>query len=52
MDNECNWMPDEDGVYHTECDEMFVFEVDGPKENSFRFCCFCGKNLVDCTPQE
>ena len=43
----CTWIPDGDGVYEAECGEGFVFECDGPKENHFKFCCFCGGVLIE-----
>lgn len=41
--NKCRWEADEDGVYHTDCGEDFVFIDSGPKENHIQFCCYCGK---------
>lgn len=43
----CAWMLDEDGDYGTECGDTFVFTVDGPKENNFKFCPFCGGALCE-----
>ena len=43
----CKWhkdgqhMPDHD-YWETSCDNMFQFKVDGPNENSFKFCPYCG----------
>ena len=42
----CAWQEDEDGVWETGCHEMFVFEADGPQENDFRFCPYCGGPLL------
>ena len=45
MTEHCTWVEDEDGVWHTECGDMFVI-IDGiPKENNMRYCCYCGKSL-------
>lgn len=44
----CTWTPDEDGIYWTSCDHGFVLGHDGPlAECAFRFCCYCGKPLVE-----
>ena len=43
--NTCTWKGDDDGVYSTGCDNAFQFEVDGPTENNFKFCPYCGKEL-------
>lgn len=43
----CTWTEDEDGNWETECGEMSVF-IDGcPADNKERFCCYCGKPLVE-----
>ena len=34
----CLWVPDEDGVWTSECNNKFFFETDGPHENGFKFC--------------
>lgn len=45
MAEQCTWKEDEDGVWYTECGEVFVV-IDGiPKENNMRYCCYCGKPL-------
>ena len=41
----CAWTPDDDGVYHTGCDNAFTFIDAGPKENQMEFCCYCGGTL-------
>ena len=41
----CEWIDDEDGIWQTECGNAFCFEVDGPDENKFSFCPYCGKPL-------
>ena len=43
--SKCRWKEDEDGVWETACNEMFVFEADGPKENGFLFCPYCSGDL-------
>lgn len=42
----CAWAVDEDGIWHTECGREFTFIDDGPRENRFSFCCYCGGELV------
>ncbi len=42
----CKWEVDEDGIWNTECENAFCFDVDGPKENRCKFCPFCGRPLV------
>ena len=41
----CLWVPDEDGVWTSECNNKFFFDTDGPHENGFKFCPYCGKPL-------
>jgi hypothetical protein len=46
---ECEWKCDPNPdceVWETTCGEAFQFETDGPTENKFRFCCYCGGVLV------
>jgi hypothetical protein len=46
-DATCEWKEDEDGNWHTSCDEMFTF-IDGkPRENYYKFCAHCGRHLVE-----
>jgi hypothetical protein len=51
MDNEkpiCFWKYDEHHeAWDTGCGEMFQFMVDGPKENSFDYCPYCGCELQE-----
>lgn len=42
---QCEWKEDEDGIWHTECDNSFHFTEGGPTENDFLFCPYCGKRL-------
>lgn len=40
----CAWSEDDDtGSWDTACGEKFQFTVDGPKENGFRHCPYCGR---------
>lgn len=41
----CHWNQDDDGNWHTDCDNMHIF-IDGtPAENKHRFCAYCGRRL-------
>jgi len=45
---QCSWVRDDsnDGdIWYTLCDRAFVFNADGPFENSFKFCPYCGREL-------
>lgn len=42
----CHWTLDDEDVYATECRHMFHI-IDGtPADNNFKFCSFCGGELV------
>ena len=43
----CTWTQNEDGVYETNCDNMFVFNDGTPSENGFAFCPYCGLELSE-----
>lgn len=47
---DCYWIedmePDGDIVWQTTCAHTFVFMADGPDENHFKFCPYCGGRLV------
>lgn len=45
---ECEWTDNEDGPWDTSCDNMFEFTTDGPKENGFVYCPYCGRILKVC----
>jgi len=44
----CKWTltDDDQNLWETECDGLFILESDSPKENKMEFCCYCGKKLV------
>ncbi len=43
---DCQWTPDEDGIFHTSCDHAFYFDGDGgPTEHKLKFCGYCGRSL-------
>ena len=50
MNEECAWH-EEDGCWATDCGEIFVINEGTPEENEMKFCCFCGKHIVQ-FPQE
>ena len=44
----CNWYEGDDGgPWATQCNELFNIENEGPEANGMKFCCFCGKKLVE-----
>lgn len=46
-DSTCAWSYDSDGFYKTQCDNAFVFIADRPKQNGFRFCPYCGREIKE-----
>ena len=46
-DNHCSWHVEEDGcdIWRTGCGNAFVFNCDGPVENGFDFCPYCGGEI-------
>lgn len=49
---ECAWKYDDDeyGTWSTSCGNLFSFTADGPEENDFKFCCYCGGKLAALPP--
>ncbi len=45
--HECEWCVDDDGVWYTGCGHAWQFEDGGPKENSAKFCQYCGGRLTE-----
>lgn len=48
MEKTCEWKPDgdvEDG-WATACKNLFIFMADGPVQNGFEFCPYCGAALT------
>ena len=44
----CLWEFDEHhGFYETGCKNAFLFETEGIKENKFKFCPYCGKEIKE-----
>jgi hypothetical protein len=44
---QCVWAEDFDGNWDTMCQQSFVFIDGSPSENKMKFCCYCGKELVE-----
>lgn len=51
-DKSCIWtLVDEDAnAWETGCDNMFQFDVEGPAENKFKYCPYCGSELEEVDP--
>ena len=45
--SKCKWKIDEDGIYHAECDNDFIFDSGTIEENSFKYCPYCGKEIKE-----
>ena len=42
----CGWnLVGDDSYYETECGRAFCFNDGGPKENSFKYCPYCGGKI-------
>lgn len=45
-ENECTWKYNEDEYYYeTSCERVLMFAADGPTENGYLYCPFCGKKI-------
>ena len=47
MNEKCTWSEDEDGLWWTACKKIHEFFDGTPTENSYKFCPYCGKVLVE-----
>lgn len=50
----CLWIEDmqvDDVAWQTDCGNLFQFTADGPKENAFTFCPYCGGALIESRPE-
>lgn len=51
----CTWREEVDsdmaGTWNTECQNMFSFSTDGPEENGFNYCPYCGDALHVSKPE-
>lgn len=47
-EKKCLWSEDSDGTWNPKCgkDHAFQFNDEGPKENGFRYCPYCGRFLA------
>jgi hypothetical protein len=44
----CQWLYEGlEDRWDTECGNAHVFITDGPKENRYKFCPYCGKELCE-----
>ena len=41
----CEWTQDDEGNWGTSCGNLHTFIDDGPIENNYKFCPFCGGRL-------
>ncbi len=52
--SECYWIEDHgldgDTLWQTTCANAFQFTADGPDENNFKFCPYCGGKLKITVP--
>lgn len=48
-DDVCEWKYNniEFGVWKSSCDHLHIFMADGPKENEYSFCPYCGKKIKE-----
>jgi len=51
----CLWSraDDDTDLWETSCDQAFCLTNGTPKANDFKFCCYCGKEIIedsDCVP--
>jgi hypothetical protein len=47
MTDPCQWEQSELGQWDTSCGNEFEFMDDGPFENGFKHCPYCGKQLTE-----
>ncbi len=38
---------DTDGIYKTDCDNMFTIMEGNPEDNGFKYCPYCSKAIVE-----
>ena len=45
-DDFCEWKyNDSEYYFESSCDHLHIFMSDGPKENAYEFCPYCGKRI-------
>ena len=49
----CKWDQEDEGssTYDSDCGHTFIFNDDGPTDNGFTFCPFCGGKLIEIARQ-
>jgi hypothetical protein len=48
----CEWTEDADAVWNTGCGNASVLEEGSPADNDYKFCCYCGGAILQCSYQE
>ena len=43
----CTWIATEEGQWESTCGNAFEFNDDGPDENGFKYCPYCGKRIEE-----
>jgi len=43
----CKWQEDADGIYHTQCGEVWFFDTGTIKENKAKYCTYCGRLIKE-----
>ena len=46
-DEPCLWVRESDGTWETGCDNMFMLNEGGPRDNDMKYCCYCGRPLIE-----
>lgn len=52
MNAPCVWAQDDEGHWDTACENRFTLNEGCPSDNRMRFCCYCGKALVEHVAEE
>ena len=47
LSDTCTWTEDDANDWDTSCDNCFIFNDGGPKDNQFTYCPYCGKPLIE-----
>lgn len=47
--DKCYWQADFPGsdTYQTSCGNLFTINDGSPEENEMKFCCYCGRDLIE-----
>ena len=45
----CEWLQDDEDspIYNTSCGGIFVITEGTPEEHRMKYCCYCGRNLIE-----